>query len=147
MGLIKFYHPFVGKQSEFEDKFSEDTMEYATAYWNQLDEKCIILVILLAVISLGSCIAYFTVYNNMPGRHYKKTHWLMFYLLQSVVGCGALSYLVAYLIAKPTLDGAGMLIFNIALGNMIYSIFSFGILSVIWWIALPTNAYRLIGKK
>ena len=147
MGLIKFYHPFVGKQSEFEDKFSEDTMEYATAYWNQLDEKCIIFVILLAVISLGSCIVYFTVYNNMPGRHYKNTHWLMFYLLQAVVGCGAFTYLVAYLIATPTLDGSGMLIFKLALGNMLYSIFSFGILSVIWWIALPTNAYRLIGKK
>lgn len=146
MGLIKLYEPFVGNLAKLQDKFDEDSIDLATNYWNQLDEKCIIFVIMLAVISLGSCIAYFTVYNNMPGRHYQRMHWAMFFLLQAVAGCG-FTYLVAYLFAKPTLDGTGMLIFNIALGNMVYSIFSFGILSVIWWIFLPTNAYRWIGNK
>lgn len=147
MGLLKFYQPFVGKLAEFEDKFDEDTVEYATAYWNQLDQKCIIFVIMLAFISIGSCIAYFTVYNNMPGRHYKKTHWIMFYLLQSILGCGLLTYAVAFLIATPEIQGTGMLVFNIALGNFVYSLFSFGLLSVIWWLWLPTNAYRWIGNK
>jgi hypothetical protein len=147
MKLISFYRPFVGTEAKFLDNYtSEETQEIAQKFWNSLNSSCLFFILVLVGVSLLLCISYFTWYNEMPGRHYKPSHWFGFYIvtvLVSFFGTAALGYLLN----KTSLDGSAFLIWEIAFGNLIYSILLYGLFSCFWFLWLPTNAYRLIGKK
>lgn len=144
--LIKAYKWIVGTESKFTDSLEPSTREAGEMYWNTLDKSCLALLLYMAVLSIGMCILYFTYYNTIPGRHYRRTHWIGFYLIMAILSALGTG-LLGYIMATPTVKGSGWLIFDIAVGNLLYSILAFGILSVIWWMFLPTNAYRLIKKR
>lgn len=147
MRFIKAYKPFVDTKSQFMDKFdSEDTKKLAENCYNSLDSGSLYIFIFMLVVTIGLCIFYFTAYNNWPGRHYKRWHWIVFYIA-TVIASFFGSALIGWIIAKPAVAGYMSLVWDISFGNLLYSLFGFGILSVIWWLFLPTNAYRLIGNK
>lgn len=144
--LIKLYEWIVKTESNFLDNLDESTIDAGDTYWKNLDKSCLVFLMFMVVISIVMCIGYFTTYNKMPGRHYRPTHWLVFYIatiLTSSIGTG----LIGYFLAKPTIKGSGWLLFDIAVGNLLYSFLIFGALSIIWWLFLPTNAYRLLKKR
>ena len=146
MKLIKTYKFFVGSETKFVDSVPEGSKDIAENYWASLDNACLFFLIFLAVVSIGVCAWYFTGYNELPGRHYRRSHWIGHYIgaaIISLLGTAALGYILT----NPTVKGSGWLIWDIAFGNFIYAIIIFGVLSVIWWLFLPTNAYRLIGKR
>lgn len=146
MKLIGIYKWFVGTESKFVDSVAEGSQDLATSYWDSLNSACLFFILFLVVISIILCVYYFTAYNEQPHRHYRRTHWIGFYIgtvLFEFVGTAFLGYLLT----KPTVKGSGFLIWEIAVGNAVYSIIIFGVLSVIWWLFLPTNAYRLIGNR
>lgn len=146
MKLIDLYKPFVGTESKFLDSVPQGSQDIAESYWDSLNSACLFIVIFLLLASIGSCVSYFTWYNDIPGRHYKRTHWWGFFIFNavfSVLGTAALGYILT----SPTVKGSSWLIWDIALGNCIYAVAIFVILSVIWWLFLPTNAYRLIGNR
>lgn len=143
--LIKLYKQFTGTESEFLGNLNEATREAGDIYWRNLDKSCSAFLILMLAISIGICICYFTIYNKFPGRHYRPTHWAGFYILSALLALVG-TWWLGWLLANPTVKGAGWLLFDISLGNLCYSILIFGILSVIWWLFLPTNAYRPFKK-
>lgn len=146
MKLICLYKLFVGTESKFLDKYPPETQDIAQSFWNSLNSSCLFFVIFLLGVSILFCAFYFTAYNEMPGRHYKRVHWIGFYigtLLVSFFGTAELGYLLN----NTSLNGSASLIWDIAFGNLVYSFFIYGVLSCIWFLFLPTNAYRLIGNK
>ena len=145
MKLISVYKPFVGTESKFIESVLPGSQDIAEKFWASLNSSSLFFILFLVVMSVCLCIYYFTVYNEQPGRHYRRTHWIGFYLGTVVfifIGTAGLGYILT----KPTVKGFGLLIWEIAVGNAVYSVIIFGVLSVIWWLFLPTNAYRLIGK-
>ena len=145
MKLISIYKPFVGKEPKFVDSFPQDTQDLAVHFWASLNSSCLFFVLFLVVISVCLCIYYFTAYNEQPGRHYRRTHWVGFYI-GTVVFMFLGTAVLGYILTNPTVKGFESLIWDIALGNAVYSIAIFGVLSFIWWLfALPTNAY--IGTR
>ena len=145
MKLISIYKPFVGKEPNFVDSFPQDTQDLAEHFWASLNSSCLFFVLFLVVISVCLCIYYFTAYNEQPGRHYRRTHWVGFYI-GTVVFMFLGTAVLGYILTNPTVKGFESLIWDIALGNAVYSIAIFGVLSFIWWLfALPTNAY--IGTR
>lgn len=146
MKLIGLYKLFVGTESEFLDKYPIETQDIAQRFWNSLNSSCLFFVMFLLAVSTLLCAFYFTAYNEMPGRHYKRNHWIGFYigtLLVSFFGTAVLGYLLN----NTSLNGSSSLIWDIAFGNLVFSILIYGVLSCIWFMFLPTNAYRLIGNK
>lgn len=145
MKLIGVYKLFVGTESKFIDSVNEGSQDLAESFWASLNSSCLFFVLFLVVISVCLCIYYFTAYNEQPGRHYRRTHWVGFYIGTVVfmfLGTAGLGYILT----NPTVKGSESLIWDIALGNAVYSIAIFGVLSFIWWLfALPTNAY--IGTR
>lgn len=146
MKLISFYKFFVGTESKFVDSVTQGSQDLAERYWASLNSACLFFILFLVVMSIILCVYYFTAYNEQPRRHYRRTHWIGFYIGTVVfifLGTAALGFLLT----KPTVTGSKSLIWDIAAGNAVYSILIFGVLSVVWWLWLPTNAYRLIGKR
>lgn len=146
MKLIDLYKPFIGTESKFLDKYSQETQDIAQNFWNGLSSSCIFFVVSLLFLSVFVCVYYFTAYNNIPGRHYKRSHWVGAYVV-SVLLTFFVTVALGYMLNNTALNGSGYLIWYIAFGNLIYSVIIFGILSCIWFLWLPTNAYRLIGKN
>lgn len=146
MKLISFYKFFVGTESKFVDSVNVGSQDLAENYWSSLNSSCLFFILFLVIMSICLCAYYFTAYNEQPGRHYRRTHWIGFYIgtvlfiFLGTVGLG-------YLLTNPTVKGSASLIWDIAVGNAVYSIIIFGVLSVAWWLWFPTNAYRLIGKR
>ena len=145
MRYIEAYRPFTGSEAKFLDRVPEGSQEIAENYWLSLDSKCLSFLIILIAITIIGCVSYFTVYNEQPGRHYRITHWLCFYIGTIIIvllGTAGLGYWFC----PPTINGSGELIWDIAIGNLVYSTIIFGLLSIFWWLFLPTNAYRIINK-
>lgn len=144
MKLISVYKPFVGTESKFIDSVNEGSQDLAESFWANLNSSCLWFLLFLGV-SVLICIYYYTEYNEKPHRHYRRTHWVGFYIGTVVfmfLGTAGLGYILT----KPSVKGSESLIWDIALGNAVYSIIIFGLLSFFWWLlALPTNAY--IGTR
>lgn len=146
MKLISIYRFFVGKETQFLDGYPKETQDIAQTFWNELNSACMFFLIYLFGVSILFCAFYFTAWNEMPGRHYRPSHWICAYAITLLVvffGTAALGYMRT----NTSLNGSASLIWDIALGNVVYSFFIFGLLSIVWFLWLPTNAYRLIGKK
>lgn len=140
MDFTLIYKLFTGSKTKFEDKVGTAV---ADAFWPKLDTVCIFSIIILLFVSIGFCIYYFTEYNNQPGRHYHPKHWCGFYLGTTVMTF-ILTVAIGYLLAKPTHE-ATKLIWMTGLGNFVYSILLFGLVSCLWWLCKwPTNAYKLM---
>ena len=146
MKLIGLYKPFVGTEAKFLDNYPPETQDIAQKFWNNLNDSCLFLILFFILVSIILCVYYFTFYNEKPGRHYKPSHWGGFYiatLVFSFIGTAVLGYLLN----NTSLNDSSYLIWEIALGNLLYSFLLYGVLSFVWFWKLPTNAYRPIGKK
>ena len=144
--LIKMYKFIVGTESKFTDALDASTQEAGEEYWHTLDKACLVLFLAMLIITIGLCVLYFTYYNNRPGRHYRVSHWVRFYV-GAITASFVSTWLLSYILATPTVKGAEWLVFDIAIGNLEYSIILFLFMSIIWWRYLPTNAYRVIKRK
>ena len=130
--------------TDFVNQFRNNDVLYnqARAYWNKLEGSSSIILIIFLVLGISLAVCYYQPYNNRPGRHYTPKHWLIFLAITFV-----LTFFVTwgfeYFAVPPKLDGTTMLQLKIAMGNAIYASFLYFIVSVVWCLALPTNAYRL----
>lgn len=146
MKLLDLYKPFVESESKFLDQYPQETQDIAQNFWNSLNSNCIFFVAFLLGTSILLCAFYFTVWNELPGRHYRRSHWICSYIITVLISFFG-TVALGYLLCNTSLNGTAALIWDIALANLVYSFFIFGFLSVVWWLWLPTNAYRLIGNK
>lgn len=144
MKPLSFYEWITGSMSDFTRPFQENEALYnqAKAFWRHLDSATGLTIAIFIVIGIVMAVIYYKPYNEKPGRRYKPTHWLIF-LVATFLLTLLVTGLYEYIAVKPTLNGAGMLEFKVALGNALYSAVLYFLTSVAWCNFFPTNAYRL----
>ncbi|EGN57443.1 hypothetical protein PRBRB14_21960 [Hallella multisaccharivorax DSM 17128] len=145
MSLFNLYTWATGSKAAFLNSFQNQDEQYeqAQAFWNGLENNAIAFVGLFLALGIAWAWFYYGPYNNMPGRHYRPTHWCIF------LGICAVSTFVftlgaAYLIQAPKLDGAWSIEIKLSLANTLYAVIIYIITSIIYCSYLPTNAYRLL---
>lgn len=144
MKFLSFYKLFAGSMTDFASQFMNNETLYNQAknYWQKLESSSPIIFIIFLALGISLAVFYYQPYNNRPGRHYTPKHWLIFLAITFV-----LTFFVTwgfeYFAVPPKLDGTTMLQLKIALGNAIYASLLYFVVSVVWCLALPTNAYRL----
>lgn len=144
MKLLELYEWIAGTQSNFTKPFQQNEALYTQAktFWKHLEGNTMITITIFVVLGIFLAAIYYKPYNDKPGRHYRPTHWLYFLIVTFVLTLLA-TWSIEYVAVKPSLNGAVMLEFKVALGNAIYASVLFILTSVIWCNAFPTNAYRL----
>lgn len=148
MKTLDLYKWIAGTKSDFIRPFQREDLEenplldQAKSFWDNLENTGLVIIAIFVVLGILSAVIYYGPYNNKPGRHYRPTHWLVFLFLTFVITFG-FTWGMEAIMVNPKLDGASMLEMKIALGNAIYASGLFFLTSVVWCMALPTNAYRL----
>lgn len=129
--------------SDFAGKFENNEALYnqARAFWRSLEGSTLWLVIIPAVCGIALAAYYYTIFNNMPNRHYRPKYWWIFFAAAFIVSL-FLTFGFVCLVAAPKLDGAMSLEWKIAFVNGIYAVIVYFLMSLSWWNFLPTNAYR-----
>lgn len=144
MKLLSLYKPFAGTMSDFTKNFEKNDALFnqAKAFWRQLDDFTIFIFVTLLAIGIGGAAYYYSVFNNLPGRHYKPKYWGIF-LLMTFIATLVVTIFFEYLVVHPSLSGAFWLECRIAFGNAIYASLLYVIVSILWCNSFPTNAYRI----
>ena len=132
------------KKGKYLNSFSEQLKPQADAVWRSLDGWTPWLVIIMAVLGIGLAAYYYKPYNDMPGRHYKVSHWAIWGVI-SVALTFIATLCIEYFGIKPHLPKTGLnnLYILTALNNAIYCAILYFVTSVVWCNIAPTNAYRL----
>lgn len=146
MRLIGLYEWIAGSQHEFTRQFqnNDQLFNQAQSFWNQLNGTTWSALIVMFVIGIATAIYYYTAYNNKPGRHFTLPQWAIFIIAVFLVTFMT-SLAILYFFAKPKLNGAWEIELLLSLGNSIYAVIVYTIMSIIWCNCsyLPTNAYRV----
>lgn len=133
----------VGSMSDFTKPFQENEALFnqAKAFWRNLEGW--VPGLLLIGFFFGVLLAwfYYGPYNNRPHRHYTPWQWGLFAVI-TFLGCLLATFVVECSLAKPVLDGAGLLESKIAFCNALYAAIIYWIASVVCCNWCPTNAYR-----
>lgn len=130
-------------KGKFLNNFTNDNLKsQADAVWRHLAEWTPFLLIIMAVLGVGLAAYYYKPYNNQPGRHYKISHWAVWGII-SVALTFITTLCIEYFAIKTNLKhGLTSLYMLTALNNAIYCAILYLVTSVVWCLALPTNAYR-----
>ena len=144
MKLLDLYEWIAGSMSSFTKPFQENEALFnqAKAFWRHLEGSTMITIAIFVVLGILLAVIYYKPYNDKPGRHYRPTHWLLFLIVTFVLTL-LVTWGYEYVAVKPVLYGALMLEFKVSLGNAIYATALYFVTSLVWCVALPTNAYRL----
>ena len=132
------------KKGKFLNSFNNDNLkQQAELVWRSLDGWTIWLLLIMAVLGIGLAAYYYKPYNDLPGRHYKVSHWVVWGII-SVALTFIATLCIEYFGIKTNLKtGLNSLYMLIALNNAIYCAILYFVTSVVWCIVGPTNAYRL----
>lgn len=133
-------------KSKFVQGFGDKLKDRAGVVWQQLDGLSLILLIVTAVVGIGSAICYYTWYNEMPGRHYKIKHWAFWAAFAFFLTLGVIA-VIEYVgintagIKKTDLTS---LYWLCALNNAFYCIILYFLTSLAWCNFFRTNAYKFL---
>lgn len=143
MKWLDAYGWIAGSMSDFTKPFqaNEALFNQAKAFWRNLEGWAPVLLLIGVLFGVLLAVIYYGPYNNKPHRHYTPLQWCLFGLI-SFIGCLAVTWGLECVLAKPVLEGAGLLESKIAFGNALYAFLIYLAMSVVWCYALPTNAYR-----
>ncbi|WP_305156519.1 hypothetical protein [uncultured Muribaculum sp.] len=132
------------KKGKFLDSFHNDNLKnQAELVWRSLDGWTPWLLLIMAVLGIGLAAYYYKPYNDMPGRHYKVSHWAIWGII-SVALTFIATLCIEYFGIKTNLrTGLNNIYILIALNNAIYCAILYFVTSVVWCFIGPTNAYRL----
>ena len=136
------------KKGEFLNTFTNDNLkQQADSAWQSLDGLTPLLLLIMVIFGIGLAACYYKPYNNLPGRHYKVSHWAVFYIISVALTffttLGIEYFCIKTNIKMYVLISVYMLT---ALKNAIYCAILYLITSVVWCIYFPTNAYRLFKR-
>ena len=145
MKLLELYRPFAGSKTDFIKAFrdNDSLYEQAIKFWDGLESLSVYILMICVVLGIGLAIYYYTIYNNHPHRHYTPQKWFLWMGI-TLLSVFILTLSFELLAMKPKLDGAFMLETKIALGNAVYAILIYLMISFVWCMSLPTNAYRFL---
>lgn len=144
MKALDLYKWIAGSSNDFTRQFQNNEALYnqARSFWKTLENSSSIIICIFILIGIFMAYWYYKPFNNKPHRHYKPKFWLMF-MFSSAVSSLIVTLLATYLMAEPRLNGAFLLEFKIAVGNLIYTAVVYFIISVIWCNFGSTNACRI----
>ncbi len=141
MDKIFFLLPSKGK---FLNGFNEQLRQQADLVWKQLDGLTLILLAVGIILGIGLAIYYYTGYNELPGRHYKVKHWVIWGVISFVITLLA-TVLIEYIGIKTNLNiGLTSFYWLCALNNALYCIALYFVTSFVWCNFLRTNAYKFL---
>ncbi|WP_297675115.1 hypothetical protein [uncultured Bacteroides sp.] len=145
MGIIKIFFLLMSK-GKFLQNFAhnEQLQAQAEQVWRQLDGYSPILLIITAVLGIGLAIFYYDRYNEMPGRHYKISHWGIWggiaFFLSLIV-----TVTIEYVCIKTHIKtGLTSLYWLCALNNALYCAILYFLTSLVWCNLFRTNAYKFL---
>lgn len=147
MKLLSLYEWIAGNMSDFTRPFreNENLAAQAKSFWRNLENASIGFIFIGVLVAVLAAFIYYVPFNNKPGRHYHPKYWFLFGGLTILISF-VFTFGYEYIFCEPKLDGALLFELKIAFCNAIYSILLYLFISIIWWLALPTNAYRIFGK-
>lgn len=147
-----FYDWILPNKQAFINEFKDDDAKRnaAKAFVSSLSNCDLLLFITCVGLTLAACISYYTWYNKIVkpwGYHYRKRHWTAWLVIALI-----LTFLAAKLFCIPLLKNVGLqgtdgFIWRFYIGNAIYTVVGFFIISFVWCSWLPTNAYRWLKFK
>lgn len=148
MKLLWIYKWFTGSMSDFTKPFEENDVLFnqAKAFWHRLDSFSIVTIAICVIAGILLAITYYKPYNDVPGRHYKPSHWC-FFLIGTFVLTLVVTFIAELILVHPSISGATMLEFRVALGNAIFASGLYFVVSLAWCNLWPTNAYRFLKFK
>lgn len=124
--------------------YNEQLKAQADLVWRQLDGYSLILLIITAVIGIGSASYYYTGYNELPGRHYKVIHWVLWALIAFILSFVSTLVIEYFFIKTNIRTGLTSLYILCALNNAIYCIVLYLFTSFVWCNCWQTNAYKFL---
>lgn len=145
MKLLNFYKWIAGSKSDFINQFHNNEVLFgkANSFWQQLEAHSWFFLVIILVLGIGLAAFYYKPYNELPHRHYKPSHWLIFLGITFLLAFFS-TWLYEYLSAKPQLHGANWLEVKFAIGNALYTVVIYFVTSFVWCNLLPTNAYKFL---
>lgn len=125
---------------------NENLKSQATQVWSRLTNYTSLLIVVSILVGIGLAAYYYKPYNELPGRHYKVSHWSLWGII-SVLLTFIITLLIEFLGIHTNLKtGIYSLYLMTAISNAIYCAFFYFITSLVWCNFLPTNAYRFLGR-
>lgn len=145
MSLIKFFFLLPSKGKFLQGFAHNDELKVqADQVWRQLDGLSLILLIVAVVLGLGLAAFYYTGYNELPGRHYKISHWAIWAGITTVVALIVTAIIEYVGIQTRITSGLTFLYWLCAINNALYALFMYFITSVVWCNFFRTNAYKFL---
>lgn len=143
MKWMDAYGWMAGSMSDFTKPFQENEALFnqAKAFWRNLEGWALMLLLIGLLFGVLLAWRYYGPHNSKPHRHYTPWQWGLFAVI-TFIGCLLVTLVVECGLAKPVLDGAGLLESKIAFCNALYAAIIYWIASVVWCNWFPTNAYR-----
>lgn len=118
----------------------------ADQVWRHLEGLTPILLGVMVLFGIGVAAYYYKPYNELPGRHYRVSHWLIAGVISFVLTFVATLCFEYFGIKTNLRTGLTSLYWLTALNNAVYCIIVYFITSVVWCNCFPTNAYKLFAK-
>lgn len=145
MGIIKIFF-LLPSRGKFLQGFANNDQLKAQAehVWRQLNGLSLVLLIATAVLGIGLASYYYSMYNQMPGRHYKIKHWGLWAAIASILSFVG-TIVIEYVCIKTNIKtGLASLYWLCALNNAIYCFILYFLTSWVWCNFGRTNAYKFL---
>ena len=146
MGMLNLYDWWLPNQAEHLVRYKDNEPLYnmARSLWNSIDfASMYFLATAIAVAFVLVCYYYYG-YNKLPGRKYRRRHWLIWLVITAITTIG-LTMILGNAMVSSTLKEQVGFILRISLINGLYASATFFIKSfIICNLPVPTNAYRFL---
>lgn len=148
MNAFSIFTVFTGSKASFLQPYQgSDDLEaqynLALSFWDKLEGNAYIYWIIFLAIGILCAYYYYGPFNKMPGRHYHPKFWGIIGGV-CLVSTLILTFVSAYLVAPPKIDGAMTVEIELSLGCMVYSAITYLLVSLYYCNYGKTNAYRLL---
>lgn len=147
-----FYDWLLPNEQAFVNSFRDNDAKQraARAFVESLPNCEWLLFLTCCIVTSIVCVLYYTWYNNIVkpfGYHYRMRHWFAWLFIALVI-----AFLMAMFFCIPVLKNVGLegtddFILRFYIGNLLYGLGIYILLSTIWCNFLPTNAYRWFKIK
>lgn len=117
----------------------EKKRRLATKFWTALDSNDIWMFLIMLLLTIIICWAYYIPFNKRAGRHYHPGYCALFGLIACLLS-GVATYLFCLGIVKVSYDTS--LVMKMCFMNALYSLIWFFVCSLFFCNKSSTNAYR-----
>ena len=150
MGMLNLYDWGLPNQAQHLASYKDNEPLYnmVRSFWSSLDSASVYFFATALVIAIIVVCYYYYVYNKLPGRKYKISHWAM-WLGVTAVMTTLLTMVLGNVMVTSSLKEQTGFILRVSLINSLYASVIYLVISFVFCnLPVPTNAYRFlkIGK-